>query len=437
MPHPTTRTFPTYMIGLLACLLMMVGNPAGAQCDGIPSAPPNAGGGSGNGANRGRPQQGSVADGLLPVQGNNAMGLINHGGYLAVDRSWDWVDYAYDNLIRAIEGGRTGYANIGGEWTINPTFVYGDRFENGYAVVGDGEHFGIIDKRGELIVPVRLDGALRFRDGYAAVQIGDNVGFVDVRGEVVVPIEYAQVRSYHQNYAAFVTHAREDRPAVRGYLDKRGNVAWSDDSGRVTELRDFNDDLAAVCIDGKWGYLSRRFRGEIQPQYDGARDFTDGLAAVKVGERWGYIDRRGQWVVQPRFQDADDFDDGYAMVQVDGLWGFIDKRGEFTIQPRFEYAEPFFRGVARVTMAPNFGYVNTSGGMIWDPGAAGVRHGEDERSRRPWLTTTEAGLMVPDASPLGPYIAEYKYNEVLPSQDAPPVPPTTSPLGGAIDDDGR
>ncbi|XAL98416.1 WG repeat-containing protein [Phycisphaeraceae bacterium D3-23] len=409
-------------LGLVAALLMLVGVPTDAQCTGIPSAPPNTGGGTGNGGERVRPQQGNSSEGLLPVQGNEAMGLINHGGYLAVDRSWDWVDYAYDNLIRAVERGRTGYANAGGGWSINPIFAYADRFENGYAVVGDGEHFGIIDKRGELIVPIRLDGALRFREGYAAVQIGEDVGFIDVRGEVVVPVEYARVRSFHQGYAAFTSHADEGQPATHGYLDKRGNVAWSDSTGRVTELRDFNDDLAAVCIDDKWGYLSRRFRGEIRPQFDGARDFADGLAAVQIGELWGYIDRRGRWVVQPTFEDADDFEEGYAMVKQGGLWGYIDKRGEVTIRPQYTYAEPFFRGYARVTMAPNFGYIGTSGRAIWDPGAAGVRHDDTELSCKPWLSTSEQGLAVADASPIGPYQPEHLYDEGLPAQEAPDTP---------------
>lgn len=416
MPQPRSKTWS--MFGALAvAAVAMMGSPASAQCQGIPQAPPNQGGGGGSTQIEGEQNQSATAARLYPVQGNNAFGLINRGGYLAVDRSWDWVDYAHEDMIRAIQGGRTGYARFTGDWVIQPRFVYGDRFEGGYAVVGNGRQFGIIDARGELIVPIRLDGALRFKEGLAAVQVGNRVGFIDVRGEVVIPLDYAMVRSFHQNYAAFKTPETEDRPAVFGYLDKRGEVAWADRTGQVRDLGDFNENLAAVQIGEKWGYLSRRFRGEIQPQFDAARDFSDGLAAVLVDDKWGYIDTRGRWVIEPQYDDADEFTDGVAMVKVGEHWGYIDKRGRWTIEPQYTYAEPFFRSYARVAMEPNFGYIDSSGRAMWDPGAAGVTPGPTEREQKPWLSATSAGLTVENASPLGPYVAEHLYEERLPAAD--------------------
>jgi len=419
------------MLGALcaAAAMLLVSSPASAQCQGIPQAPPNQGGDGGSSQIRGRGEQSSLTDRLYPVQGNNAFGLINRGGYLAVNRSWEWVDYGYDDRIRAIQEGHTGYADNNGDWAIAPRYVYGDRFEGGYAVVGNGTKFGIINVQGDTIVPIRLDGALRFRDGYAAVQVEDRVGFVDVRGEVVIPLDFAMVRSFHQGYAAFKSPAEEGRPSFYGYIDKRGEIAWSDRAGQVTALGDFNENLAAVQIGEKWGYLSRRFRGEIAPQYDEVRDFTNGLAAVRVGEKWGYIDTRGQWVIEPAYDDADDFDDTYAMVKVGEQWGFIDKRGRWAIEPRFDYAEPFFREYARVSMEPNFGYVDVSGRAMWNPAVAGVVPGESELEQKPWLSASQAGLAVASASPIGPYIAEHEYEEQLPLDDAPGTTPGQSTTG--------
>ena len=67
-----------------------------------------------------------------------------------------------------------------------------DFSEDGYAPVMEGEHWGIINVMGEVVIPYRwndigyLSGIL-FPDGLCAVQ-DDNGhwGFIDERGDVVI-----------------------------------------------------------------------------------------------------------------------------------------------------------------------------------------------------------------------------------------------------------
>lgn len=386
-----------------------------AQCPGIPVvASANAGGGSSSSA-LGERRAADDRLNLGPAQGNEAFGLINSRGYLAVNRSWEWVDYSYENRIRAVEKGLTGFSDNQGKWVIQPKFVFADRFQDGVAIVGDGKKFGMIDQRGKSIVPVKLDGALRFQEGFAAVQIGEKVGFIDKQGELRIPARLSSARSFHQGFAAFSAPGPDKTAEVKGYLNKKGEVAWYDKAGEVEELGDFNEQLAAVRIEGKWGFLAKSFRVQIKPQFEAVRDFTNGLAAAKLAGKWGFINKRGGWVIDPTFDDVDDFDCSQAMAKSSEGWGFIDKRGQWTIQPQFSYAEPFFRGYARVATSPNFGYISTSGRVMWDPGKAGVTPGPTQLEQKPWLSTLEAGLKVASPSPIGPYAPEHQYEEQLPN----------------------
>jgi hypothetical protein len=60
--------------------------------------------------------------------------------------------------------------------------------------------------------------------------------------------------------------------------------------------------LAAVRVDGKWGYIDANGREVIPPRFDRTWGFTgNGLAAVAVDNKWGYIDASGREVIPLRY----------------------------------------------------------------------------------------------------------------------------------------
>src|SRR5579871_4742396 len=62
-------------------------------------------------------------------------------------------------------------------------------------------------------------------------------------------------------------------------------------------------------------------------------DFSEGLAAIKVDGQYGYIDKSGKMVIKPQFWEAADFSEGKALVRFLGKPGFnfIDKTGKIRI----------------------------------------------------------------------------------------------------------
>jgi hypothetical protein len=96
----------------------------------------------------------------------------------------------------------------------------------------------------------------------------------------------------------------------------------------------------------KWGYLDRRGKTVIPPQFDDEGDFFGGLAKIRQGGDWGYIDEAGRVVIRCQFDDAGDFREGLAPVRVGRKWGFVDRTGKFVIEPRFQAAAEFSDGLA-------------------------------------------------------------------------------------------
>lgn len=81
----------------------------------------------------------------------------------------------------------------------------------------------------------------------------------------------------------------------------------------------------------------------IQPKYEWAQQFSNGLAAVRIDGKYGYIDVSGKVVIAPRFDQAEEFDQGLAVAgeMEKGALGVIDQSGNYVVEPTFSYAKIF------------------------------------------------------------------------------------------------
>ena len=93
-----------------------------------------------------------------------------------------------------------------------------------------------------------------------------------------------------------------------GYMDA---AQWKADKTRKTVFpltfqmaKKFNEDLAPVRIDGKWGYINRDFQVVIEPKFDLAGRFDNGIAQVLVNRKAGIIGQDGQFIIEPQFAQA-------------------------------------------------------------------------------------------------------------------------------------
>lgn len=52
---------------------------------------------------------------------------------------------------------------------------------------------------------------------------------------------------------------------------------------------DFSEGLAAVELDGEWGFIDKTGKEVIPLIYDDVEVFREGLAVVKLNEKWAYF----------------------------------------------------------------------------------------------------------------------------------------------------
>ena len=124
--------------------------------------------------------------------------------------------------------------------------------------------------------------------------------------------------------------------------------------------------------DGKYGYVNKRGKWVIEPQFFYAYGFNEkGLAAVSVGEKQsdakhGFINTNGVFVIEPRYEECYfESADGFIRAYENGKCTLFDATGNMLIYPRYETIYIFDEnGYAKVKTNGKWGIVDTSGKAI-------------------------------------------------------------------------
>jgi len=191
-----------------------------------------------------------------------------------------------------------GYINTQNLWVINPTLFSADVFSEGLAVVSwaDGAKEGFINTKGEK-KQLSLSGIPNeegFQDGNLLLQLGNS----------------------------------SEQETVSTYLTANNTVLPSSEQSENVRYPDY--------------------------YYEGARNFSEGLAAVQMNGLWGYIDTQGDVAIQPTYQSAYSFQNGVAVVtNEENEVALLNKQGDvvepfFKIKKGYTFAGEYYDGVYAV-----------------------------------------------------------------------------------------
>lgn len=233
----------------------------------------------------------------------------------------------------------------------------GIEYSSRYAVLP--AHLSLVEKQIE--IPGAPVNAVRF-------------GAVDTLCNMVIEPIYSELISYHKSGYAIVT-----RDGKRGLLDMSCREFIPCEWTQV--FIPYDNRIRVQVGNGKnkrFGFLNMNGEQVIAPVLEGATNYNNGIAAVRQDGKWGHIDTLGRIITPLQYDDAQNFVNGYAAVGVQGKYymkyGFVDLSGTLVIPTDYYSVSAFVNGRAVVSRiingAPRYGAIDTTGALVlpieWD-----------------------------------------------------------------------
>ena len=142
--------------------------------------------------------------------------------------------------------------------------------------------------------------------------------------------------------------------------DKKKLEAWGKKMGKKMgkEYEKFGKEF-----EKKFQYKRNNQRNRFNNEYSYKEKYPNGYLVQKDG-RWGYLDRKGREIIRPQFESAWPFHEGLAAVRMNGRWGYINRRGNLVIRYKFSKPGNFSNGRAKVTYRGQRIYINRYGNCV-------------------------------------------------------------------------
>lgn len=122
-----------------------------------------------------------------------------------------------------------------------------DCFDEGRLAITKNEKWGLINRRGELILPIIFDSFFYFQDGFATLSLNGKNGLINLNGETVIPFEYESI-SFPKNCK--IVAAKNGK---FGIMNLQYEVIFP---FKYEYISDFNDDYVCVLKEGKYGLVN-------------------------------------------------------------------------------------------------------------------------------------------------------------------------------------
>ena len=99
--------------------------------------------------------------------------------------------------------------------------------------------------------------------------------------------------------------------------------------------------------------------------YEDVKRVDEDIAAVKIADKWGYVTVDGKTLVDPKYDDIAPFHEGYGLAARDGQISIFDKSGTIVGKASGEKVMlPFYNGYAGIKNDGKCSYIKPNGEIL-------------------------------------------------------------------------
>ncbi len=140
---------------------------------------------------------GSFNNGLACItkKGASGYGFIDKTGRVVIPLTLkqNGTSGYYEGMIRTTKGGKTGLIDTTGKFVVQPVYGTVSGFGEGLMSVAFGSsynNFGYVDYNNKVVIKGQYDKATTFNHGFAEVGLNGKEGIINKKGEYILPMKY-------------------------------------------------------------------------------------------------------------------------------------------------------------------------------------------------------------------------------------------------------
>lgn len=303
--------------------------------------------------------------------------------------------YCPDELLPRYDAKKRlwGFANLMGQWEIEPFYTRVSPFSENKAIVRKGDSYGVIDCRGNVIVPYKYQAITSFSGDKAWFKENGLWGLMDHKGRVVIsfrfdeilPIEYSEFAWAMKNDGWALFNVETGRQVgntqfeiARPLSDNASMV--KDANGlfgiinhvngrymvepRISNIKKVSRGLLLYKLDGKWGMFSNEGKVLRNPDYDSIYMASPAHLVLVKDNKYGLMDNRGVTIIDPVHDEIGPYGDGLFPYRQGDKYGYINLLGKIHMATRYDMAKPFVQKQAIVVQNGLYGVIDTRGKVI-------------------------------------------------------------------------
>ncbi|MGN1211459.1 MAG: WG repeat-containing protein [Candidatus Cryptobacteroides sp.] len=266
---------------------------------------------------------------LAKAKRNGKWGVIDKKGTSVAGFMFDTISDFYDGYAYAENSNASYYIRTDGKAIkLDKEYRYGN-FSEGLAPVMKKKtgKWGFCDSKGRITIDTRYDTVYNYSNGIALVKRKDQWEYINTKGShKKLPIPEQPL-----NYINGL--AKVKIGSVYRFMNTKFELL----PVLAKNSTDFNESGTAVVMldDGTVQYINTTGNVIARGQYDRVGNFNDGLAWVSKNGKFGYINYKGEIAIDTIFTSATDFHEGVAFVSHNGRLGSI-KYQKNAVMPELE-----------------------------------------------------------------------------------------------------
>ena len=309
---------------------------------------------------------GNFINGVANVTRGDSIALINKLGDIVLDFNYSEMYDAKDGVVLAKKknGGDYVYLDVLGKNIFgDKEFKYAEPFKQGYAIVGDGVNFGIINSKGATVVNIDNEKIIRDTDDIFRIKDSTSLfGLVSLATQdTIIPFNFEEIGNVSEGYYPVFKEGKY------GYYKDDGTVATELAFSRFkgdTKKVGFKSGFAYTIKRGKYGIIDTLGKKVFPNIFENIGEVGVFPIPCKKRGKWGYVTKRITMWLPYKYSFAGAFDKGQAIVAKSGNYGVINKRKKVVISFKYDKLTSFRGDYYLAVKDDKIGIIDRKGKII-------------------------------------------------------------------------